>query len=221
MADESYKALNKIYWEEAQKLIEKYKKILHKKHFESSAGVNYIDFDDYYHKAIHITYKLLKKYNIYNIEDSDKYNKKLLLSEIFFRLQDYMFTKRDNIKSQKAEKDYQIYTLFINDEDTHTNIINNYTIDPLCSNFLIKEEDNKESNEELNNILSILDERSIYIIKQYIGFDSKNLTFKEIGEQLGLSESLIARKYKKAIQLLQKNDPPDKEQELRKLIFKT
>ena len=219
MADESYKALNKIYWEEAQKFLEKYKKILHKKHFESSAGVNYIDFDDYYHEAIHITYKLLKKYNIYDIEDSDKYNKKLLLSEIFFRLQDYMFTKRDNIKSQ--QEDYKIYTLFINDEDSYTNIINNYTTDPLCSNFLIKEEDNKDSNLELNNILSILDERSIYIIKQYIGFDCKSLTFKEIGEQLGLTESLIARKYKKAILLLKEHFTPDKEQELRKLIFKT
>ena len=219
MADESYKALNKIYWEEAQKFLEKYKKILHKKHFESSAGVNYIDFDDYYHEAIHIIYKLLKKYNIYDIEDSDKYNKKLLLSEIFFRLQDYMFTKRDNIKSQ--QEDYKIYTLFINDEDSYTNIINNYTTDPLCSNFLIKEEDNKDSNLELNNILSILDERSIYIIKQYIGFDCKSLTFKEIGEQLGLTESLIARKYKKAILLLKEHFPPDKEQELRKLIFKT
>ena len=219
LSDESYKALNKIYWEEAQKFLEKYKKILHKKHFESNAGVNYIDFDDYYQETIHITYKLLKKYNIYDIEDSDKYNKKLLLSEIFFRLQDYMFTKRDNIKSQ--QEDYKIYTLFINDEDSYTNIINNYTTDPLCSNFLIKEEDNKDSNLELNNILSILDERSIYIIKQYIGFDSKSLTFKEIGEQLGLTESLISRIYKKAILLLKEHFPPDKEQELRKLIFKT
>ena len=221
LADESYKALNKIYWEEAQKLIEKHKKRLHKKHFESSAGVNFINYEDYCQEAIYIAYKLLKKYNITDITDDEKCNIQLLLSEILYKLQDYMYQKRDNLK----EKDCKIYTNIISSEETYIKTINNYTTDPLCSNLLIKDEEPKQtdieySEQALNNIFSILDERNIYIIKHYIGFNGKNLTFKEIGEQLGLSESLIARKYKQAIQQLREHFPPDKEQELRQLIFK-
>lgn len=228
--NESYKALNKVYWEEAYKFINIYKNFLRKKHFDSNIGVNYIDYDDYYQEAINITYKLLKKYNITDFEDSEKYDKNILLREILYRLQDYMYQNRDNIKNNQQQdldkKDYQIYTVFVNNEETYIKTINNYTTDPLCSNFLIKDEEPKQtdieySEQALNNIFSILDERNIYIIKHYIGFNGKNLTFKEIGEQLGLSESLIARKYKQAIQQLREHFPPDKEQELRQLIFKT
>lgn len=228
--NESYKALNKVYWEEAYKFINIYKNFLRKKHFDSNTGVNYIDYDDYYQEAINITYKLLKKYNITDFEDSEKYDKNILLREILYRLQDYMYQKRDNIKNNQQQdlekKDYQIYTVFINNEETYIKTINNYTTDPLCSNFLIRDEEPKQtdieySEQALNNIFSILDERNIYIIKHYIGFNGKNLTFKEIGEQLGLSESLIARKYKQAIQQLREHFPPDKEQELRQLIFNT
>lgn len=228
--NESYKALNKVYWEEAYKFINIYKNFLRKKYFDSNTGVNYIDYDDYYQEAINITYKLLKKYNITDFEDSEKYDKNILLREILYRLQDYMYQKRDNIKNNQQQdlekKDYQIYTVFINNEETYIKTINNYTTDPLCSNFLIKDEEPKQtdieySEQALNNILSILDERNIYIIKHYIGCNGKNLTFKEIGEQLGLSESLIARKYKQAIQQLREHFPPDKEQEIRQLIFKT
>ena len=228
--NESYKALNKVYWEEAYKFINIYKNFLRKKHFDSNTGVNYIDYDDYYQEAINITYQLLKKYNITDFEDSEKYDKNILLREILYRLQDYMYQKRDNIKNNQQQdlekKDYQIYTVFINNEETYIKTINNYTTDPLCSNFLIKDEEPKQtdieySEQALNNIFSILDERNIYIIKHYIGFNGKNLTFKEIGEQLGLSESLIARKYKQAIQQLREHFPPDKEQELRQLIFNT
>lgn len=225
--NESYKALNKVYWEEAYKFINIYKNFLRKKYFDSNTGVNYIDYDDYYQEAINITYKLLKKYNITDFEDSEKYDKNILLREILYRLQNYMYQKRDNIKNNQQQdlekKDYQIYTVFINNEETYIKTINNYTTDPLCSNFLIKDKqtDIEYSEQALNNIFSILDERNIYIIKHYIGFDGKNLTFKEIGEQLGLSESLIARKYKQAIQQLREHFPPDKEQELRQLIFNT
>ena len=216
LADESYKALNKIYWEEAQKLIEKHKKILHKKHFESSAGVNFINYEDYCQEAIYIAYKLLKKYNITDITDDEKCNIQLLLSEILYKLQDYMYQKRDNLK----EKDCKIYTNIISSEESYDIIINNYTTDALCSNFLIKEDiEQLEFNDTaINHICSILDDRSIYIIKNYIGYDGQALTFKEIGRQLGISESLTARKYKQAIQQLREHYPPDKEQELRDLI---
>lgn len=229
--DESYKALNKIYWEEAYKYINIHKDFLRKQHFESNAGVNYIDYDDYYQQGVEITYQIFKKYDITDIEDSEKYNKNLILSEILYRLKDYMYNKRDIIKTKQQEdialnkRDYNICITSISDEDYYFKIINNYTTDPLCSNFLIEnneeQADIKDSNQALNNILSILDERSIYIVKHYIGFDGQALTFKEIGEQIDITESLTARIYKKAIKTLKEHFPPDKEQELRQLIFKT
>ena len=66
-----------------------------------------------------------------------------------------------------------------------------------------------------------MNERSIFIIKKYTGYDGQTLTFKEIGEKLGITESITARIYKRAIQQLRQHFPPDKEQELRQLIFKT
>ena len=78
-----------------------------------------------------------------------------------------------------------------------------------------------DTNTGINKLFSILNERSIFIIKQYTGYDGHTLTFKEIGEKLGITESLTARIYKKAIQQLRQHFPPDKEQELRQLIFKT
>lgn len=228
--EESSKAINKIYWEEAHNLIKKYKSMLYKKHFNSSAGVNYIDFDDYYQEAIHITYKLLKKYNITDITDNEKFNIELLFTEILYKLQDYMYQKRDNIKTHQQldlkNKDYKIYSSIISDEENYNIIINNYTNDALCSNFIITEDTKLEQvkidfddNAGIKNMFSILDERSVYIIKNYIGYDGQSLTFKEIGEQLNLTESLIARLYKKAINILREHYPPDKEKELRALIY--
>lgn len=230
LKDEDYKALNRIYWEEAYKLIDEYKNKIHKQYYESSAGVNFIDYEDYYQESIHITYKLLKKYNITDIKDNEKFNIQLLLSEISYKLKDYMYQKRDNIKANQQidlkNRDYKIYSGIISDEENYDTIINNYTTDALCSNFLIREntmleqiEIDFDNNAGIKNIFSILDERSIYIIKNYIGYDGQALTFKEIGEQLNLTESLISRIYKKAINLLREHYPPDKEKELRNLIY--
>lgn len=228
--NESYKAINKIYWEEAYNLINEYKNMLYTKHFKSSAGVNFIDYEDYYQEAIHITYKLLKKYNITDITDNEKFNIEFLFTEISYRLQDYMYQKRDNIKTHQQldlkNKDYTIYSSIIGDEENYNTIINNYTTDALCSNFLIKEDTKLEqvkidfdNNAGIKKMFSILDERSVYIIKNYIGYDGQSLTFKEIGEQLNLTESLIARLYKKAINILREHYPPDREKELRALIY--
>ena len=80
---------------------------------------------------------------------------------------------------------------------------------------------NFDKNTGINKLFNVLDERSILIIKKYTGYDSHRLTFKEIGEKLGITESITARIYKRAIQQLRQHFPPDKEQELRQLIFKT
>lgn len=232
--EESSKALNKIYWEEAHKLIDNYKDILCLKYFESRAGVNYIELEDYYQEALHITYKILKKHNITDITDNEKFNIEILYNEIIYKLQNYMFEKRDIIKKShqqdiaSGERDYKIRITSVNDEQYYFNIMNNYTTDALCSNFLVKE--NKEleqveidfdTNTGINELFNVLDKRSIFIIKKYTGYDGQTLTFKEIGEQINLSESLTARIYKKAIQQLRQHFPPDKEQEIRQLIFKT
>ena len=232
--EESSKALNKIYWDEAQKFIDNYKSILRLKYFESRAGVNYIEVEDYYQEALHITYKILKKYNITDITDNEKFSKEILYNEILYRLKEYMYNKRDNIKVgqqkdlQTDKRDYSICITSVSDDEYYFKTINNYTTDALCSNFLVKEDTELEqidieydNNTGINKLFSILDERSQYVVKKYTGYDGQALTFKEIGEQLDLTESLIARIYKKAIQKLKEHFPPDREQEIRQLIFKT
>ena len=229
--EESSKALNKIYWDEAQKFIDNYKSILRSKYFYSRAGVNYIEMEDYYQEALHITYKILKKYNITDITDNEKFSIEILYNEILYRLKDYMYNKRDIIKTgqqldlQTDKRDYSICITSVSDDEYYYKIINNYTADALCSNLLIKEEEQidieYDNNTGINKLFSILDERSQYVVKKYTGYDGQALTFKEIGEQLDLTESLTARIYKKAIQQLRQHFPPDKEQEIRQLIFKT
>ena len=232
--EESSKALNKIYWDEAQKFIDNYKSILRLKYFESRAGVNYIEVEDYYQEALHITYKILKKYNITDITDNEKFSKEILYNEILYRLKEYMYNKRDNIKAgqqkdlQTDKRDYSICITSVSDDEYYFKTINNYTTDALCSNFLVKEDTELEqidieydTNTGINKLFSILDERSQYVVKKYTGYDGQALTFKEIGEQLDLTESLTARIYKKAIQKLKEHFPPDREQEIRQLIFKT
>ena len=232
--EESSKALNKIYWDEAQKFIDNYKSILRLKYFESRAGVNYIEVEDYYQEALHITYKILKKYNITDITDNEKFSIEILYNEILYRLKEYMYNKRDNIKLgqqkdlQTDKRDYSICITSVSDDEYYFKTINNYTTDALCSNFLVKEDTELEqidieydTNTGINKLFSILDERSQYVVKKYTGYDGQALTFKEIGEQLDLTESLIARIYKKAIQKLKEHFPPDREQEIRQLIFKT
>lgn len=232
--EESSKALNKIYWDEAQKFIDNYKSILRLKYFESRAGVNYIEVEDYYQEALHITYKILKKYNITDITDNEKFSIEILYNEILYRLKEYMYNKRDNIKAgqqkdlQTDKRDYSICITSVSDDEYYFKTINNYTTDALCSNFLVKEDTELEqidieydTNTGINKLFSILDERSQYVVKKYTGYDGQALTFKEIGEQLDLTESLTARIYKKAIQKLKEHFPPDREQEIRQLIFKT
>ena len=239
--EESSKALNKIYWDEAQKFIDNYKSILRLKYFESRAGVNYIEVEDYYQEALHITYKILKKYNITDITDNEKFSIEILYNEILYRLKEYMYNKRDNIKVgqqkdlqtdkkdlQTDKRDYSICITSVSDDEYYFKTINNYTTDALCSNFLVKEDRELEqidieydTNTGINKLFSILDERSQYVVKKYTGYDGQALTFKEIGEQLDLTESLTARIYKKAIQKLKEHFPPDREQEIRQLIFKT
>ena len=232
--EESSKALNKIYWDEAQKFIDNYKSILRLKYFESRAGVNYIEVEDYYQEALHITYKILKKYNITDITDNEKFSKEILYNEILYRLKEYMYNKRDNIKAgqqkdlQTDKRDYSICITSVSDDEYYYKIMNNYTADALCSNFLVKEDTELEqidieydTNTGINKLFSILDERSQYVVKKYTGYDGQALTFREIGEQIDLTESLTARIYKKAIQKLKEHFPPDREQELRQLIFNT
>ena len=232
--EESSKALNKIYWDEAQKFIDNYKSILRLKYFESRAGVNYIEVEDYYQEALHITYKILKKYNITDITDNEKFSKEILYNEILYRLKEYMYNKRDNIKAgqqkdlQTDKRDYSICITSVSDDEYYFKTINNYTTDALCSNFLVKEDTELEqidieydTNTGINKLFSILDERSQYVVKKYTGYDGQALTFREIGEQIDLTESLTAKKKKKAIQKLKEHFPPDREQEIRQLIFKT
>ncbi len=212
--EESSKALNKIYWEEAYKLIDNYKNIFRLKYFESRAGVNLIDFEDYKQEAVYTAYKTLKKYNIIDINDNTKYDAEFLLSEILYRLKEKMFNNRETVETEENKRTIVKYSTDISNLN--------------LSAYLNNEEQEQEqveidfdTNTGINKLFSILNERSIFIIKKYTGYDGQTLTFKEIGEKLGITESITARIYKKAIQQLRQHFPPDKEQEIRQLIFKT
>ena len=212
--EESCKALNKIYWEEAYKLIDNYKKIFRLKYFESRAGVNLIDFEDYKQEAVYTVYKTLKKYNIIDINDNTKYDAEFLLSAILYRLKEKMFNNRETVETEENKQTIVKYSTDISNLN--------------LSAYLNNEEQEQEqveidfdTNTGINKLFSILNERSIFIIKKYTGYDGQTLTFKEIGEKLGITESITARIYKRAIQQLRQHFPPDKEQELRQLIFKT
>lgn len=212
--EESCKALNKIYWEEAYKLIDNYKKIFRLKYFESRAGVNLIDFEDYKQEAVYTVYKTLKKYNIIDINDNTKYDAEFLLSAILYRLKEKMFNNREIVETEENKQTIVKYSTDISNLN--------------LSAYLNNEEQEQEqveidfdTNTGINKLFSILNERSIFIIKKYTGYDGQTLTFKEIGEKLGITESITARIYKRAIQQLRQHFPPDKEQELRQLIFKT
>lgn len=212
--EESCKALNKIYWEEAYKLIDNYKNIFRLKYFESRAGVNLIDFEDYKQEAVYTVYKTLKKYNIIDINDNTKYDAEFLLSAILYRLKEKMFNNRETVETEENKRTIVKYSTDISNLN--------------LSAYLNNEEQEQEqveidfdTNTGINKLFSILNERSIFIIKKYTGYDGHRLTFKEIGEKLGITESITARIYKRAIQQLRQHFPPDKEQELRQLIFKT
>lgn len=212
--EESCKALNKIYWEEACKLIDNYKNIFRLKYFESRAGVNLIDFEDYKQEAVYAVYKTLKKYNIIDINDNTKYDAEFLLSAILYRLKEKMFNNRETVETEENKRTIVKYSTDISNLN--------------LSAYLNNEEQEQEqveidfdTNTGINKLFSILNERSIFIIKKYTGYDGHRLTFKEIGEKLGITESITARLYKRAIQQLRQHFPPDKEQELRQLIFKT
>lgn len=212
--EESCKALNKIYWEEAYKLIDNYKNIFRLKYFESRASVNLIDFEDYKQEAVYTVYKTLKKYNIIDINDNTKYDAEFLLSAILYRLKEKMFNNRETVETEENKRTIVKYSTDISNLN--------------LSAYLNNEEQEQEqveidfdTNTGINKLFSILNERSIFIIKKYTGYDGQTLTFKEIGKKLGITESIIARIYKRAIQQLRQHFPPDKEQELRQLIFKT
>lgn len=208
--EESSKDLNKIYWEEAPKLIDNYKNIFRLKYFESRAGVNLIDFEDYKQEAVYTVYKTLKKYNIIDINDNTKYDAEFLLSEILYRLKEKMFNNRETVETEENKRTIVKYSTDISNLNLSAYLNNEEQV-----------EIDFDTNTGINKLFSILNERSIFIIKQYTGYDGQTLTFKEIGEKLGITESLTARIYKKAIQQLRQHFPPDKEHELRQLIFKT
>ena len=185
-------------WQKAVNYIDGLKGALQKWYYSSLAGVTDIDFDDFYQEALKAAYEYFKKNY-----DNDKFT----ISTIKYRLKDYMYQKRsltDTFENKNAIINYEY------DFDNLDLSICKVEEKPLEIDF--------DKNAGINKLLDILDDRSRFIIKHYIGYDGHSLTFKEIGKKLNLSESLIARIYKKAILLLKEHFPPDMENEIRYLI---
>ena len=185
-------------WQKAVNYIDGLKGALQKWYYSSLAGVTDIDFDDFYQEALKAAYEYFKKNY-----DNDKFT----ISTIKYRLKDYMYQKRsltDTFENKNAIINYEY------DFDNLDLSICKMEEKPLEIDF--------DKNAGINKLLEVLDDRSRFIIKHYIGYDGHSLTFKEIGKKLNLSESLIARIYKKAILLLKEHFPPDMENEIRYLI---
>ncbi len=185
-------------WQKALNYINGLKGALQKWYYSSLAGVTDIDFEDFYQEALKAAYEYFKKHH-----NNDNFT----ISTIKYRLKDYMYQKRS----------------LIDTFENKSSIINyEYEFDNLDLSVCKMEEKpleiNFDKNTGINKLFDILDERSRFIIKHYIGYDGHSLTFKEIGKKLNLSESLIARIYKKAILLLREHFPPDMENEIRHLI---
>lgn len=185
-------------WAKAQSYIDSLKGALQKWYYSSLAGVTDIDFDDFYQEALKAAYEYFKKNY-----DNDKFT----ISTIKYRLKDYMYQKRSLIDTFENKNSIINYEYDFDNLDLS---ICKVEEKPLDIDF--------DTNTGINKLLEVLDDRSRFIIKHYIGYDGHSLTFKEIGKKLNLSESLIARIYKKAILLLKKHFPPDMENEIRYLI---
>ncbi len=186
-------------WNKAVNFIETIKTNLKKWFYTSLAGVTDIDFEDYCQEALKTAFEYFKKNN--GKED------KLQVSAIKYRLQDFMYHKRSLIDTLENKN------TIINYEYDFENI------DLLKYNNYSDVVDTDETNQRVNNILSVLDERSRLIVKHYIGIDGISLSFKEIGSKLNITESYTARIYKKAILLLKEHYPPDKMAEFKKILL--
>lgn len=109
-----------------------------------------------------------------------------------------MYKKRITIETDENKR-----KIIYNDYEYYENLL-------VAQVYTEEEQATSKKIDELLNI-NLLNDRSKFIIKSYIGYDGKCLTFKEIGKKLNLSESLIARNYKDAIKKLQeyyKKPPP-------------
>ena len=188
-------------WAKAQSYIDGLKGALQKWYYSSLAGVTDIDFDDFYQEALKVAYEYKKKHPEFEFK----------ANSIKFLTKDYMFDKRAktyfNGKNSIINFEYELDNLYLD----------KYAIQEVGKPIEI----DYDNNAGINKLLDILDDRSRFIIKHYIGYDGHSLTFKEIGKELNLSESYTARIYKKTILLLKECFPPNREQEIRQLIFNT
>lgn len=199
LCNQSQKLSDTEIWNKAVNYIDGLKNALLKWYYNSLAGVTDIDFEDFYQEALKAAYDFFKKNY-----DSDNFT----ISTIKYRLKDYMYQKRslmDTYENKNAIIDYEY-------DFDNLNILS-------YKNEEVPLEIDFDTNTGIKKLFDMLDERSQFIIKHYLGFDGHSLTFKEIGQKLNLSESLIARLYKKAINLLREHHPPDKEREIRNLIY--
>lgn len=204
------KKQDKLYWDKAGKLIDKCSG-LYNWYVKSLKGVHNVDFEDYKQEALKIAYDLLKKYSDFTDDKINTFYQKLKYSLINF-----MFNQRIQIEIDNKTKRITGYQN-IDYDNINLEIYNIYQSNnenkPLEIDF--------DTNTGINKLFSVLDERSRIVIKHYIGYDGHSLTLKEIGSKLNLSEAHTSRIYTRAINLLKKHFPPDKEQEIRQLIFKT
>ena len=208
---EQKKEQDKIYWDKAREMVEKCSG-LYNWYVKSLKGVHNVDFEDYRQEALKIAYELLKKNEGFTFRDDNISN---FFNQLKFKLMDFMYDERTKVEVNNTvvNADYQNIDFDSVDLEVYRLYQSNDQNKPVEIDF--------DTNTGINKLFDILDDKSRFIIKHHIGYDGHSLTFKEIGNKLNISEGHTSRLYNKAIRLLRHHFPPDKEQEIRQLIFNT
>lgn len=186
-------------WKKAKELVDSERRKLKLWYSKQTAGVTDIDFEDYTNQALLFAYERFSK------GKDDGYN----VPAVKYRLDDYMYHKRNNDKSVKR-KDQE-------NTDTGVNNIIQYfdgDISEIIDRIHVETPEEYSENSDLaltcKNLLNSLDPRTAGIISDYHGLDGHTYTFKEIAARYGLSSDGYAnRLYHRGLETLRSLPPPD------------
>lgn len=185
-------------WQKAKELVDKEIRKIKNWYNKQTAGVTDIDLDDYINQAILFAYERFSK------GKNDGYD----VPAVKYRLDDYMYNKRNNDKSIKRGD--------ANGADKGINNIVQYfdgDISEIIDRIQVEAPEEYCDNSDLapvcEKLLSSLDPRTAGIISDYHGLGGRTYTFKEIASKYGLSSDGYAnRLYHKGLEKLRSQPPP-------------
>lgn len=186
-------------WLKANELVTMERKKFEKWYYKQLAGVTDVELEDYINQAILFAYEQL----------SSGGEPKYYITGVKYKLDDYMYRRRNNDKSIKRGGPEgsagEINNIFRYYEGDISEIIDRIEIEAPEYG----EEDPRLAS-VCENLLSSLDPRTAGIIADYHGLGGRSYTFKEIAAKYGLSSDGYAnRLYHKGLEKLRSQPPPD------------